>query len=53
MSGHGTITCRQSRIVMDGGMYLLRIMVDDLVRPIKVVTVYRTSRIGKYWEDEA
>lgn len=50
--GHGGITCRQSRIQFEGKMYLLRVMVDETDFPFRVVTVYRTSRIAKYWEAE-
>lgn len=33
----------------DGRVFLLRLIVDDSTNPAVVVTVYRTSRIGKYW----
>jgi len=36
---------RQSRI----GNYLLRVFVDIDRTPADIVTVYRTSKIGKYW----
>lgn len=29
--------------------YLLRVFVNDRVNPALVVTVYRTSKISKYW----
>ncbi len=29
--------------------YLLRVFVDLDRKPLEVVTVYRTSKIGKYW----
>ena len=32
-------------------MYLLRIFINDQVDPTKVVTVYRTSKIKKYWRN--
>lgn len=32
-----------------GKRYLVRVIVDDTVMPAQVVTVYRTSRINKYW----
>jgi hypothetical protein len=39
----------QSRVDLGGKIFLLRAIVrDDLVPPV-VVTVYRTSRIAKYW----
>ena len=43
------ITCYQSRVDMDGKEYLLRVMVNETSTPAKVVTVYRTSKITKYW----
>jgi hypothetical protein len=42
---------RQSRIAVPQGgkLYLLRVVVDIGGRAETVVTVYRTSRIDKYW----
>lgn len=34
-------------------VYLYRIFLDVDRRPIEVVTVYRTSKIEKYWRHEA
>jgi len=31
-----------------GKKYLVRVIVNDAVSPIKVITVYKTSKIGKY-----
>ncbi len=42
----------QSRIAVAGKMYLLRVFVDVDRRPAEVVTVYRTSRVAKYWRAE-
>ena len=41
----------QSLVEMDGKPFLLRVIVerDD---PLIVVTVYRTSRINRYWRSE-
>jgi hypothetical protein len=40
----------QSQVdVGDGRMMLVRAVVDDTVEPAVVVTVYRTSKISKYW----
>ena len=39
----------QSRIVADGKTYLVRLVVEDWHRPPVIVTVYRTSKIEKYW----
>ena len=44
----------QSRIEFDEPpkTYLLRVLVDVDPQPPEVVTVYRTSKIEKYWRDE-
>ena len=40
----------QSVVDFGGGrIFLLRAIVDDAADPAIVVTVYRTSKIGKYW----
>ena len=39
----------QSRIGFAGKTYLVRVFVDIDRDPLEVVTVYRTSRIAKYW----
>jgi hypothetical protein len=31
------------------GQYLLRVIINDTVDPIVIVTAYRTSKISKYW----
>ncbi len=42
----------QSKLDFGGGkIYLLRAVVTDLVDPGTVVTVYRTSRIDRYWRN--
>ena len=42
---------RQSRVEMpaDGARYLTRVVVDVNLGDEVVVTVYRTSKIEKYW----
>jgi len=42
----------QSRLDMAGKLYLVRVFVDVDRSPAEVVTVYRTSRIEKYWRRE-
>jgi hypothetical protein len=42
----------QSRIGVAGKTYLLRVFVDVDRQPAEVVTVYRTSRVGKYWRTD-
>lgn len=39
----------QSRVVAEGKAYLVRLIVEDWRQPPVVVTVYRTSKIEKYW----
>ena len=40
----------QSRIRFADGTYLVRVIVDVSSATAEVVTVYRTSKIEKYWE---
>lgn len=42
----------QSRITISGRLCLVRIFVDVDRDPAEVVTVYRTSKIMKYWRNE-
>jgi len=40
----------QSRVVFErAGEMLLRAVVDQRAHPPRVITVYRTSKIAKYW----
>lgn len=40
----------QSKLDFGGGkIYLLRAIVDERTEPAVVITVYRTSKIAKYW----
>ncbi|MDH5669821.1 MAG: DUF4258 domain-containing protein [Nitrospira sp.] len=43
------IMCYQSRVEISGKAYLLRVMVNETMSPAVVVTMYRTSKISKYW----
>lgn len=45
------ITCYQSRVEISGKAYLVRVMVNETMNPAVVVTVYRTSKISKYWRN--
>ncbi len=42
--------CYQSQMDINERRYLVRVMVNTAVSPVKVVTVYRTSKISKYWK---
>ncbi len=47
---YGEKKAYQSILDFGGGkIFLLRAIVDDKVTPAIVVTVYRTSKIDKYW----
>ena len=47
---HGGKKAYQSQFDLGGGkVFLVRAIVDDIVSPAVVVTVYRTTKIGKYW----
>ena len=45
----GVVQAYQSQRDIGGKMFLLRVMVDDSVDPAVVVTVYRTTKIDRYW----
>ena len=42
----------QSRMAYDGKTYLVRLVVENWPQSPVVVTVYRTSRIEKYWSKQ-
>jgi hypothetical protein len=48
--GHGKSKVFQSQANMAGNLYLVRIVVGTESEPQVVVTVYRTSKVKKYWE---
>ena len=39
----------QSRVAQGGRVYLMRVFVDVDRQPAEIVTVYRTSKLSKYW----
>ncbi len=48
--GRNQRTIYQSKVSFDSGkVYLLRVFVDENASPSVVITVYRTSKIEKYW----
>ena len=47
---HGDVVCYQSKVEINRKAYLVRVMVNETAAPPKVVTVYRTSKINKYWK---
>jgi hypothetical protein len=50
--GHGELRVYQARIEAEGKQYLLRVVINEAVDPAVVVTVYRTSKVSKYWRSE-
>lgn len=42
----------QSRIMLEGRRFLVRVFVEVNRQPAEVVTVYRTTKIDKYWRKE-
>lgn len=49
VAGHGNKQVYQSRVETKGRVILLRVIVATDVDPPLVVTVYRTSKVAKYW----
>jgi len=47
---HGDVVCYQSKVEINQKPCLVRVMVNEKTEPRKVVTVYRTSKISKYWK---
>jgi hypothetical protein len=45
----GCKVCQSQVDFGTGNPYLLRVFVDETMDPAIVVTVYRTSKIAKYW----
>ncbi|MBD0264301.1 MAG: DUF4258 domain-containing protein [Tolypothrix sp. Co-bin9] len=42
----------QSKFDVSGRVFLLRVIVVDNIEPAVVITVYKTSKIDKYWRAE-
>jgi len=49
LPGAGNRAILQSRIDTEGKTFLVRCVVEDWRSPQIVVTVYRTTKIAKYW----
>lgn len=47
---HASVMCYQSIVKINLKPYLVRVMVNETVAPPKVITVYRTSKVEKYWK---
>ncbi len=51
VDAHSGRQAYQSQITIDDKLYLVRVFVED-TDPKTVVTVYRTSKIKKYWSED-
>ena len=47
---HANVMCYQSIVEINLKPYLVRVMVNERVAPPKVITVYRTSKVDKFWK---
>jgi hypothetical protein len=52
VAAHSDRQVYQSKVEIDGKLYLVRAIVEN-TDPATVVTVYRTSKIDKYWSGDA
>jgi hypothetical protein len=52
IEAHSERKVYQSKVEIHGKLYVVRAVVE-LTDPLMVVTVYRTSKIKKYWSDES
>jgi Domain of unknown function (DUF4258) len=44
----------QSRVTLDEGKnYLIRVFINVMKEPNLIITVYKTSKIKKYWKNES
>jgi len=51
IEAHSDRKAYQSKVEIDGKLYVVRAIVE-MTDPLTVVTVYRTSKVEKYWSDE-
>ena len=47
---HGSVICYQPKVEINQKPYFGAGDVNETAKPPKVVTVYRTSKINKYWK---
>lgn len=52
IAAHSGRKAYQSKVEMEGKLYLVRAIVEE-ANPSLVITVYRTSKIEKYWSGES
>lgn len=49
---HSQRKAYQSLVEFDGKLFVVRAIVEN-TDPLTVITVYRTSKLAKYWSDES
>lgn len=52
VEGEGGRKVYQGKVECGGKTYLVRLIVEDWHSPPVVITVYRTSKIEKYWRPQ-
>jgi len=50
VEAHGGLVCYQCLSTKNGKPGLLRAITNDAANPKNIVTIYRTSKIKKYWK---
>jgi hypothetical protein len=50
VEAHGGLVCYQCLSAKNGKPALLRAIVNEAAIPKNIVTIYRTSKIKKYWK---
>ena len=48
----GDLIVFQSKVQSEASEFLLRVYMNHLVEPALIVTVYKTSKISKYYENQ-
>lgn len=50
VEAHGGLVCYQCLSAKEGKPCLLRAVINESVDPKKIVTIYRTTKVQKYWK---
>jgi hypothetical protein len=50
VEAHGELVCYQCLSTKNGKPGLLRAIINDASNPKNIVTIYRTTKIKKYWK---
>ncbi len=52
LDAHSSRRVYQSKVEIGDKLYVVRVIIEKS-DPLRVITVYRTSKIEKYWSDDA